>query len=560
MRNFIFTILMGFFVISAWGQTPTPPGEDVASFDNVASEGTTQSISSYSDFNIQAITGSSHQEDRNPFAPGLAQDEFDPSSLAIQGIIIGAGDVQMSLINDQFFNVGDRIGNYTISEIKQGRVILTQLEDRFVVQMKGYTPSLEKRHEDLYFVEFFEADLKQALRMLSKANKINIMMPEDVNGKVTVSFNNTLPLDVISTLLKVNKLEYAMEGNIMRVGPAEQFKDDSDLKALTVPLKYATATELQEKVKAFLSDRGSAISDERTNIIIVKDHKSVLENVQKFLAEVDRQDPQVSIEAKIIDASRSFVQSLGIQWGMTSGPGNVVVRGNQNVGAISGGNTTGLGVNLPASNPTSGIDVLVGRLPGNMTLESQLSAAEANGMISIISKPNVTTINNKPAKLRSGLKIYVKVQGGQNEGPTLKEIDTGIELKVTPQITLNRMIKMTIEAVQSEADFSRTVDDIPSIIDNTATTTVLIPDGETAVIGGLLKVNSTSEKKKVPGLGNVPGLGLLFKNSNKSKAGKELMIFITPKILDQRFMRMSANSALEEPLRVSADKIIKKVP
>lgn len=500
-------------------------------------------IKSLSDLALDQLMGIQGTGYRNPFVPGVAEEEFDPNALNIQGIVIGPS-LKLALINGQLFSEDDRIGFYTLKDIRPGRVILSQLEDTYVARMPGYSPPLRERQHSRYFVEFYNADLKQALRMLSKADNLNIIIPEATAGKVTVAFNNTYPLDVIASILRVNSLEYAVENNIMRIGPSDQFKDDSDLKAISIPLKYATAKELESKVKALLSDRGSTISDERTNIIVVKDHANVIDNVRKFLAAVDKQDPQVSIEAKIIDAQKSFSRSLGIQWGLTSGPSNIILRGNQDSGSITNGVNTGTLANFPANNPTSGIDILVGRLPGNTTLEMQLSAAEANGTIRIISKPNVTTINNKPATIRSGVKIYVKVEGGVDEGPTLQEIDTGIELKVTPQITLNRMIKMTIEAIQSEADFSRTVDNIPSILDNTATTTVLVPDGDTAVIGGLLRVSTTSEKKGVPGISKVPVLGWLFKSTNKTKNNKELMIFITPKILDHKYFRMKNTQEL----------------
>lgn len=500
-------------------------------------------VESLSDLAIDQLNGITVSGYRDPFAPGVVDEEFDPTALIVQGIVIGPG-IKYALINGQIFSVDDRLGFYTVKDIRPGRVILTQLEDTYVVRMEGYSAPLQARQHHKFFVEFRDADIKMALRLLAKADALNINIPEGTTGKVTVSFNNTHPFDVIASILRVNKLEYAVENNIMRVGPADQFKDDSDLKAISIPLKYATAKELEEKVKTFLSDRGSTISDERTNIIIVKDHANVIDNVRKFLTSVDRQDPQVSIEAKIIDAQKSFSRSLGIQWGLTSGPSNVVLRGNQDTGSITNSPNTGTVINLPANAPTSGIDILVGRLPGNTTLEAQLSAAEANGIIRIISKPNVTTINNKPATIRSGIKIYVKVEGGVDEGPTLQEINTGIELKVTPQITLNRMIKMTIEATQSEADFSRTVDNIPSILDNTATTTVLVPDGETAVIGGLLQVNATSEKRGVPGISKIPVLGWLFKSTTKTRSNQELMIFITPKILDHEYFRMQNGSEI----------------
>lgn len=503
--------------------------------DNLASP--LEIPASFSDMALEELTNASLNDVRNPFAPGVVENEFDPTSLTIEGIIIGP-NIKMALVAGQIISVDDRIGNYTVNDIRPGKIILRQLEEEYVVKMEGYSPQLQTRDSNKFYVEFQNADLKKSLRMLAKSDAINIMMPEDTKGTITVSFNNIDIIDVLSSILRVNELEYAIENRIMRIGKAALFKDDSDLMALTMPLRYATSKELEEKIKTFLSDRGSTTSDDRTNTIIVKDHANVINNVKIFIAEIDKKDPQVSIEAKIIDASKSFARSLGIQWGLTSGPNNMILRGNQDTGTITNGNQSGSVVNLGADAPTSGIDILVGRLPGNTTLQTQLSAAEENGTIRIISKPNVTTINNKAAKIRSGVKIYVKVDGGTDQGPELKEIDTGIELKVTPQITINRMIKMNIEATQSEADFSRTVDNIPAILDNTASTTVLIPDGETAVIGGLLRVSTTSERKSVPGISKIPVLGWLFKSSNKTKDNKELMIFITPKILDAEYFEM----------------------
>lgn len=554
-----FVILFSFLALtlvpSAWAVDPvvvettlTDPASELL-IEGSAVEGSEEaqekSNASISDLAIEELTKAATSGGRNPFQPGLVQEEFDPSALTVEGIVIGPS-AKLALISGQMISSGDRIGNYTVKEIKPGRVFLKQLEDEFTLRMENYQPLYRSAGTHKYFVEFYNADLKKTLRMLAKADSINMIIPEGIEGKVTVSFNNTEVIDVVASILRVNSLEYATENNIMRIGKAEQFKDGSDLKTLSVPLRYATAKELGSMLKTFLSDRGSANADDRTNTIIVKDHANVIDNVRNFVAEVDKKDPQVSIEAKIVDASSNFSRSLGIQWGLTSGADNVVVRGNQDSGTVTNSPNTGTVTNMGASNPTSGVDILVGRLPGNTTLEMQLSAAEATGAIRIISKPNVTTINNKAAKIRSGVKIYVKVQGGTNQGPTLKEIDTGIELKVTPQITINRMIKMNIEAVSSEADFSRTVDGIPSILDNTATTTVLIPDGETAVIGGLLKVKTTKDKRKVPALGDVPILGWLFKSTTNSKDNNELMVFITPKILDEgHFTRTDGDDIVE---------------
>lgn len=496
---------------------------------------------SFSDLVFEELYETSAVSQRNPFAPGVIQEEFDPNALIVEGIVIGP-EIKSALISGQIVSVGERLGNYTVKDVQPGKIILQQLEDDYEVKMESYQPYFEERTTGKYYVEFHNASLGMALSMLAKADAVNMIIPQDIAGKVSVAFNNTQMIDVIGAVLRVNNLEYAVENDIMRIGKAEQFKDGSDLKAIAIPLNYATAKEMEALVKTFLSSRGSSTFDERTNTVIVKDMANVIDSVSKFLVAVDRKDPQVSIEAKIIDASSNFSRALGIQWGLTTGQNNVVLRGNQDAGSITGSSHEGTLVNLKAANPTSGVDILVGRLPGNASLQMQLSAAEATGAIRIISKPNVTTINNKQASISSGLTIYVKVESGTDEGPTLQEINTGIELKVTPQITLNHMIKMVIEATESEADFSRTVDGIPAIINNKAETTVLIPDGETAVIGGLLKVKTTKDRKKVPGLGDVPVLGWLFKNTTKTKNNNELMIFITPRILDTQHYQVGETS------------------
>ncbi len=213
-----------------------------------------------------------------------------------------------------------------------------------------------------------------------------------------------------------------------------------------------------------------------------------------------------------------------------------------------------MNVNLPAANPTSGFGILVGNLGGGVDLEAQLTAAEESGDAHIISQPSITTVNNTPAKIRSGLKVYVKTNstiavggsGGSasSEESGLQEIDTGIELTVTPQMTASDTIKLKIDAVESEADFSRTVDNIPAVIDNTASTTVLVRDGETTVIGGMMKVNKSSTSQGVPFISSIPILGWLFKNKTKTKTDNELLIFITPRIVHHQGQAFQSTKGL----------------
>ncbi|MBI2982312.1 MAG: hypothetical protein HYY44_08530, partial [Deltaproteobacteria bacterium] len=364
--------------------------------------------------------------------------------------------------------------------------------------------------------------------------------PETLVGEVTVSLYQIKLMQAIRSILRVNGYEYAVESDIIRVGKPDDFAGGTDLMTNTFSLRYATATDLVASVKLLLSDRGQVIADARTNTLTVKDRDPIIASIHTLIREIDRKDRQVRIEARIVDATRDFSRSLGIRWGIAGTKGNVTVSGTEDVGK-SKDNDKPLGVNMGADGATSGVQFLISKIGGIVDIEGQLTAAEQKGDISILSKPSVSTLNNMPAKIRSGTKIYVKSTSSISLGTTagsaggdtsgLQEIDTGIELTVTPQITVDNTIKLKIDATQSEADFSRTVDGIPAVVDSTASTTVILEDGSTAVIGGLYRVRSSIQRKGVPGFNKIPILGYLFQNKSKTKTDTELMIFITPKLV-----------------------------
>lgn len=398
-----------------------------------------------------------------------------------------------------------------------------------------------------YSVEFRNADLKDALRFLAKVSNVNIIIPEDVNGIVSTSFESTSLKDAINSIVKANGLDYAIENGIWRVGKSDQFTTaGEDLKTETFRLKYASAKDLPDKVKSLLTNRGSVLADERTNSIVVRERPANIENVRRFLEDIDIRDAQVLIEAKIVEANRDFSRSLGIQWAVTSTGTSAQVQGLQAVGTADSGNN--LIQNLPSpSTPssagaTSGVGLLIGQLAGGTSIDVQISAAEQSGNLTIISEPQIVTSNGVTAKIRSGETIYIKTTGditvGQvgTQGTTagssgLQEVQTGIELNVTPQISVDNYIKLNIATTTSQLDFTRTVDGIPVIIDSDASTSVVIKDGETTIIGGLSKLTGTKTKRDVPGLSRIPILGNLFKSRARYKQNKDLMIFIKPTIV-----------------------------
>ncbi len=382
-------------------------------------------------------------------------------------------------------------------------------------------------------VSFKGADLKDALRFIAKTANVNILIPEDLGqATVTVNLNSIDLMESLNVILKTNGLDYVVEGNIVRVGKANEFKSEEDVLTSTIRLKYATAKELEPTIKELLGESGKIISDPRTNTLTIKDATQNVQVVKQMIQVIDIQDAQVLIQAKIVQVNTDFLRDIGIQWGVnnTGSSDNVQIGGlPTSIGTNDFGNA--INVNLPASSPTSGLGLLLGRF-GNFQIDFQLTAAEERGDIRIVSKPSIVTSNGKAANIRSGETLYIKTLGSTaGESGELKEIRTGVELAVTPQISIDNQVKLNISAETSLADFSRTVDGIPVIVDNKATTTVLVRDGETTVIGGLLQLQKTKGQTSTPFLSRIPLLGNLFKEKLRKEKNIELMVFIKPQII-----------------------------
>ncbi len=398
-----------------------------------------------------------------------------------------------------------------------------------------------------YSVTFRNADLKDALSFIAKVANINIMVPEDVGGVVSASFEETYLRDAINSIVKANNLDYAVERGIWRIGKTEQFTTSGeDLKTETFRLKYASAKDLTDKVQGLLTDRGSVLADERTNSLVVKERPANIDSVRRFLEDIDVRDAQVLIEAKIVEATRDFSRNLGVQWGVTSTGTRVNLQGLNAVGAADSGRNLVQNMQMPTtasvSAPTSGLGMIIGSLAGGTTLDMQISAAEQSGDINIVSEPTIVTSNGVAANIRSGETIYVKTTGDIAIGATggtstsggssgLESVETGIELRVTPQISVDNYIKLKIDIETSQLDFTRTVEGIPVLVDSNASTSVVIRDGETTVIGGLAKLTGSKTKKNVPGFSKIPLFGNLFKSRARYKQHKELMVFIKPTIV-----------------------------
>jgi len=407
-----------------------------------------------------------------------------------------------------------------------------------------------------------DTELKEALRFLAKVAGVNIIIPEEITGVVNIKFTNIEVLDAMNSIIRANDLDYAAERGVIRVGKTGQFTTTGeDLKTETIRLRYATAKDLTEKVKELLTDRGSVLSDDRTNSLVVRERLVNIENVKRFIRDIDIRDSQVLISAKIVEATRDFSRSLGVQWGVNQNANRVNVVGVSAVGASD--TNQNLNVNLPAANPTSGLGLLIGTLAGGTNIDVALTAAEQKGEARVISEPSIVTSNGVTAKIRSGETLLIKTTGdlnigsGTTTGDTgLHEIETGVELKVTPQISGNGLVKLKIEAETSQPDFSREVEGIPVIVDNTASTEVLVIDGQTTVIGGLFRFTGSDNVRRVPFFSQIPILGNLFKSRTKAKRNTELMIFIRPSVIRPVDQVLEYNAEAEQADELKRNMIV----
>ncbi|MEK6758910.1 MAG: type IV pilus secretin PilQ [Deltaproteobacteria bacterium] len=389
----------------------------------------------------------------------------------------------------------------------------------------------------LYSIEVRESEISDVLRALAQQSGLNIVLGEGVAGKTSLSFKDVPFKDALEMVIRANGLMYTMQNNVLWVGKKVDMSGEMTVEIIT--LNNADPASVATQIKGDLSPDGTSTPDIRTNSLVIRDLPRNIEKARKTIKAIDVQTSQVVIEARIVEANSNYSRALGIQWGGRYVSGKDVITGSQLLPASSGGRN--FAVNLPAASATSGIGMVLGNLTSKILLDIELSAAETRGELKIISRPKISTMNNKPATIHSGLTFRVKlaqsvVSGGGASTTTtssggLEEIKTGIDLSVTPQISPNGFVMLKIDTNKSDPDFSRTVDGIPGVAEKSASTNVLVKDGETVVIGGLYRSITTEQENAVPYFSKIPLLGALFKSKSKSMDNEELLVFITPQIV-----------------------------
>lgn len=390
-----------------------------------------------------------------------------------------------------------------------------------------------------YDFDFQGADLRMVLRSFAQLSGLNLVIDPAVDGTVDIKLTQVPWDQALDVILKSSKLTYITEGNVVRIVPvsvviAENKEQEertksaakSTLAVRTFTLNYATADELAPVIqKAGLSEFGQIQSDKRTNLLIISDLPERLDAIAALITTLDRAEPQVEIEARIVQTNRDSARALGVQWG---GSGEV---------SPALGNTTGL--NFPNSGSvvaetgslvtaaTAQVGLAMRSINGALKLDVTLSALERSGNLRIISAPKVTTQNNKQAEMTQG--VQIPIQKEVNNTVTVEFKDAALKLLVTPRITAANTVIMEVEL--ENGSVGQIVGNNRAINTQRARTSVQVSDGATTVIGGINVNEENSSQERTPILHRIPLLGWLFKTDINEDKNSELLIFITPRIV-----------------------------
>jgi type IV pilus assembly protein PilQ len=418
-------------------------------------------------------------------------------------------------------------------------------------------------------VNLKDVDLKDFFRLIHEISGLNVVLDPNVKGTLTIVLDDVPWDQALDIVLKNNDLARQLDGNILRIATVDTLKHEAESRraqheaeALAVDkttftrfLSYAHAKDLVSTCKKFISQRGDVIADERTNAIIVTDVPSVIPTIDKLLSQLDRKTQQVEIEARVVAATRSFARDIGTQLGFAFGNNPTGVGGASQVGAtptsvfgscpgrgcpfypIIGtgapsagtGSTIPLFSNLGVTQPTSGINLT--NASAHIRIDAILTMAESRGLVKILSRPRVVTQNNIQALVRQGVRVPIVTQAQLGGPPTVTYVDAFLRLTVIPQITSEGTIFLNVDVENTTPDFGQSIQGNPTLITQQATTQVLVTDGGTVVIGGVIQTNNSVEVDQVPLLGSIPWLGNLFKHTTVSTNNQELIFFITPRII-----------------------------
>ncbi len=430
----------------------------------------------------------------------------------------------------------------------------------------------------LISLDLQDTSIDNALKIIAEVSRLNIIASEEVKGKVTLRLVDVPWDQALDVILKTNGLDQVAEGNVVRIAPVRKLREErealieskkaaqslEETQVVYIRISYARASELVEQVQSVLTERGSVVVDERTNQLIIKDVQEGLKKSYYLVAKLDLRTPQILLETQIVEGARSFSRDFGVKWNAAkrSSSGNtifgdpntfagttkVIDSGSRNEDRLTEDVSATAGI-LGFGSGGLGFGAIWSM--GDWNILNALEAFEQEGKAKIISRPQIATVNNKPAEIKSVQTIRVRntsnsgvtVSTGANSAAagnnaTFESVEVGITLKVTPQASPDYYVLLDIDAKSSTLapdSVTSTLNATPNTIDRSATSTVLVESGTTFALGGIYKTDTTDTVSGVPFFKDIPVLGHMFRGTGVISNDEELVFFITPHVVEGSF-------------------------
>jgi len=432
-----------------------------------------------------------------------------------------------------------------------------QTNDQLVIDFKALTQDEEDALQESKFpytgeridLDFQNVEVRSVLQILAEVAEMNLVVSDQVGGNITLRLKNVPWDQALDLILSTNNLDKREVGNVLLIGTAteiaerervelessKQVEELAPLRTEFIQVDFRKASDMMARLNEakLISERGFILADDETNVLMVRETANRMEEIRSTLRRFDTEVAQVLIEARLVTANTDVSKDLGIKWGLgygaTGSDGSAISIGSSIAGVSSPGSVpSGLMVDLGAA-VTSPASIAVGLTTGNSSLlQLELTALETDGRVEVISQPKIVTTNGKAAMIQSGQEIpYQTVEDGE---VSVEFKDVVLSLDVTPRINPGDRIAMDL-VIKKDSVGDLLPNGEISIINNELETSVVVPDGQTIVLGGVFENETRNTLNKTPLLGDIPGIGALFRNTQEKNSKTELLIFITPKLV-----------------------------
>jgi len=405
-------------------------------------------------------------------------------------------------------------------------------------------------------LDFNDAEMGNILRLIAEVSGLNVIAGDEVKGKITIRLRDVPWDQALDVVLMTKGLGFARMGDVLRIAPIEVLRQEEearlqerrakekleDLVMRLVPVNYAGVDDAQKLVAKTLSARGSVMVDKRTNTLIIKDIVATVDEAEALVKSIDTQTPQVLIESKIVEANDDFERALGTRWNASKNPAppgdpnrTAGITWTDGYSGTTGEDLVDRTNKAIANNPIgldpTGVLSLGGWILGDhIDVNVEIQAAENNSLVKVISSPRVVTMDNTTAKIEQGLSI--PFQSYEDNTVKTEFVDAVLSLEVTPHITADRSVIMNVLVTKDAPGATYGRSESPSIHKNHVETESLVKDGQTLVLGGVYQIDDTESGTRVPFFHTIPIMGNMFKSSDTRKKRNELLIFISPSVLD----------------------------